>query len=48
MTVVFTVEVDTEDRDEAYSIAAASVEGFPPKGVEVQCYIDGRQYERGE
>jgi hypothetical protein len=42
--VEFTVEIDAQDRDEAYSEGVNSVEGFPPTGVEVQCLIDGVSY----
>jgi hypothetical protein len=47
ITVVFTVVVDAEDKDQAYTLAVDSVEGFPPPGVEVQCRVDGKEYTRG-
>jgi hypothetical protein len=34
--VVFTVEVEAESEEAAYSDAAHAVEGFPPQGVEVE------------
>lgn len=37
--VVFTVEVEAESEEAAYSEAASAVEGFPPQGVEVKCDI---------
>jgi hypothetical protein len=38
--VTFTVIVEAEDKQTAYTIAANAVEGFPPKGVIVSGVIN--------